>query len=315
MPVGRPSPDDDGTIVPASRNYRGRTMGELTVWNCPACGKKNEGRPLQVGCAHCGAGDPVKSRAGTATGPERRAAEPVQRTTARRAATVPPGPPSVEAPGEIRPAKAMAAATGTRILRMVEYLIKPGHNIDEVLRRSLVGRMDLAWGTLTGTIVDSIDQNQEDRLRLAKLQPGVWIANQRAGELAQATAPDTPMPPEVLDTFDEFDRKMRQRLGAHNALQEPLMADDSTPQDLIVPDTGPPYTQEQFNIAQMIYHLGAAKLCYTLALALQNVAQELEGNSEPDKFLSGEECLQFAEAFMQQVPPDWQGDKEEGADG
>jgi len=65
------------------------------------------------------------------------------------------------------------------------------------------------------------------------------------------------------------------------------------------------------NVAEGVWQLGGPKLCYTLALALSTIAEELAGNSEPEKFLSSEECVALAQALMHLVPPEWEGDREE----
>ena len=55
MPIdlehGRHGKGNHGTIAGEDRI--------LHPWNCPACGKKNEGRRPEQGCGHCGAGDPT----------------------------------------------------------------------------------------------------------------------------------------------------------------------------------------------------------------------------------------------------------------
>ena len=78
------------------------------------------------------------------------------------------------------------------------------------------------------------------------------------------------------------------------------------------PDTGPAFTKEQHHIAVALANRREGmKLCYTLALALQGIAEELAANMEPEKFLTRDEALQLANALMQEIPAEWQGDAAE----
>jgi len=199
---------------------------------------------------------------------------------------MPPSPP--------RPVEAL------RILRLIEYLIKPGENADTTLRRSLVGRMDMSWGTLTGTIVDTLDDRQEDLLRLARRQPGVWVSNSAAME--QADQQDrhshgpvyvpTQLPGPAVVKFNPFADAARER--------------ERKPVNM--PPTGPEYTQADAAFAEMIVREYGLKLTHTFALALSQIAPELEANMEPEKFITSEECLRLANALMQLIPADWAGD-------
>lgn len=187
---------------------------------------------------------------------------------------------------------------GTRILRLLEYVIHPGEDATEVLRRSLVGQMRFPWGTITGTIVDSSDPRQEDLLRLARMQPGVWMGNPGVNEhplleCLQATQrlPEIPF----LTGLS--------RVGAAPAITDVARTPMTTP------DVGPPFTIEDANTAQLLLKLGGPRLCYTLALGLQAVLPELA--SEPERFLTEEEALRLASALMACLPKDWQGDAPE----
>lgn len=295
MPLGRPT--DDGEIVHGSRKYRGReSLGVQGVWQCPACGRKVEGRAIEQGCPHCGAGDPAKSTAGQAeqvTGGRTDRQAPPSRTVVL-AATGEGGEPARRPP--------VAPAQPLRVLRLIEYLIHPGQNADVVLRRSLVGTMHMAWGQLTGTIVDSCDVSQEDRLRLAKLQPGVWLANDSA--MQEADNPLLQLHPDgvVRPVFARHTSRYTGPKGPEFSIRK-----EPAPHMAAPPDTGPHYTDYQHNIALAIVEMGGYQLANTLALALSSIAQELEGNSEPEKFLSSEECLQVANALIQQIPSTWTG--------
>ena len=55
------------------------------------------------------------------------------------------------------------------------------------------------------------------------------------------------------------------------------------------------------------YRLFGARVTHTVAVALSALMPELTANSEPEKFLTMEECVQWAHALLAQVPADWQG--------
>lgn len=257
-----------------SRFGRHGTLGDPVIWNCPACGKLNEGRRAELGCGHCGSGDPTQSTAG----------KPADwRLVEERA----PGPPVLTRPRSTIPAVGPAADPQTRIYRLIEYVIRDAEDIRAVLRRSLVGTIDMGWGTITGTIVDSVDMAQEDRLRMARMQPGIWLANRDAMDRS-----DPPMTSPVTPRRLRMDRE-----------------DQMTPTPLPPVDLGPPVLPAYKALAQSFCALIGYRGIHTLALALSNVAQELEGNGESHKFLQPDECLQLANALMQEIPEDWDGDR------
>jgi len=295
-PVGKP--DADGDIVRGSRHYHGRTLGPTTVWDCPACGMKNEGRTPEQGCAHCGAGDPTKSKAGV----EPTAAAPVGRelTTPRTAST--PVTRTVGIPDAPRPS---VEPQLIRVLRLIEYLIKPGENADITLRRSLVGRMDMSWGTLTGTIVDSLDDRQEDLLRLARRQPGVWVSNTTAME--QADQQDKGHGGMVPGSAHLIPSQYAQ-VGTVKFNPFAAAAHERERKSMDMPQTGPAFTADDAAIAKNIVRLWGLKLAHTFALALSQIAPELEANMEPEKFITSAECLRLANALMQLIPTEWAGD-------
>lgn len=290
MPIGKPG--EDGDIIAASRHYGGKPapLGLATIWDCPACGKKNEGRLPEVGCGHCGAGDPLKSRGGLPQVKGKAAATPPRRT--RLPEPEPPSDVRPATPQELHQIKAAMPPTTKRVLRLIEYLVKPGHNANDTLRRSLVGTMDLAWGSITATIVDSIDTNQEDRLRLAHQQPGVWISNPTVTEQQEAQARTADLQGIGTPTPDWVKREVQR-------MTPPAPPDP--------PDTGPAFSHEQVMTAGILLARGGYRLCYTLALALQGISHEVD--MDPERFLSGEECLQLANALLAQIPPEWQADQ------
>lgn len=270
------------------------SLGPVGEWDCPACGVKNSGRKPELGCAHCGSGDPTKGKAGQQKGGKgREATEPneVNRAPAdlrMRPALAAMGHRQVEQDRQTQP---------LRILRLIEYLITPGENVDLTLRRSLVGRMDFSWGTLTGTIVDSCDDRQEDLLQLARRQPGVWLANElmmrEQDQGGRVRLPPGGRAPENPPGRGESG--VAPRPG-------PLRQEREMPEP---PDLGPRVPREDERLAAEITKLGGYVLAYTLALALQTISEELADNMEPLKFLTQSEALALANALMQQIPQDW----------
>ena len=75
-----------------------------------------------------------------------------------------------------------------------------------------------------------------------------------------------------------------------------------------MPQTGPAFTGEDAEMARGIARAYGLKFAHTLALALSQIAPELEANMEPEKFITSEECLRLASALMQLIPADWAGD-------
>lgn len=311
MPVGKPT--DDGEIILGSRHgtHKGG-LGTLLAWDCPACGTKNEGRRPELGCQHCGSGDPTKSTAGgvqdipAARHGERRPVElarDVVRPTPERA----------------RPEGWDLGAPPTVIYRLIEYVMSDAPGGQEALRRSLIGTMTLPWGRITGTIVDSLDSRQEDLLRMARMQPGVWVGN--ATVLNPTGASD-----EDHEAFYAAHRERLKQRQLQRALSpdpdplvnqavEELVALRRKPMD--APDTGPAFSDEELNLAQALLHLvesnraGAGlPFIHTLALALSNVAMELEGNMEPLKFMESAACSRLANALMSLIPSDWDPQEE-----
>lgn len=303
MPVGKPTPDGD--IVMGSRHYGGvQRLGSPTAeWDCPACGLKNTGRKPEAGCVHCGAGDPTKSTAGKpqSVGDKSLAADERGRVRVvhHPEAAHPDdrfhgGHPS---PGTWEAAAPRKSAP-LRVLRLIEYLIQPGRDADQVLRNSLVGRMDLAWGTITATIVDSCDTRQEDLLGLAHRQPGVWLAN-----------------PEAMQAKNtQQSRRSDARPAPNWGIQAEAAARFPLPQEMIsmtvppMPALGPRPSESDAKMADWIVTTLGMKVAYTLALALSTIAEELAGNMEPERFLTTQEALGLANALMQRIPDAWKGD-------
>lgn len=298
MPVGRYN--DDGEKVGTPRKYGGKPdpLGAPVIWNCPACGGQNEGRRPEQGCGLCGSGDPTLGKAGTV---EVRTEGPTGRQAAPPHTVL---PAAMRSGGKPAPRSSLEQSQpAEKVYRLLEYVIRPGQNADEVLRRSLVGTLRFPWGTLTGTVVDGIDGRQEDLLSLARRMPGVWLGNQEAMQMKQDKKfTYSPIP------SGTYLRNAEIPLGDKSEVRVPPT---SPP-----PDTGPAFTTADQDLALGILQLGdrgyvgGLKLCYTLALALQSIAEELAANQEPEKFLTYDEALALANALMQQIPEDWQPEAE-----
>ena len=81
----------------------------------------------------------------------------------------------------------------------------------------------------------------------------------------------------------------------------------------VVQEQQPP-TADEHNMALLILGAGDYRLCYTVALALQIFAEQVEhGSMEREKQYSSEECLRLAQALMDLIPADWDPQPEEEA--
>lgn len=300
MPIGKPTPEGD--IVPGSRFSQQAGRLQVSAWNCPACGVKNEGRKPELGCAHCGSGDQGKSAGGSPVGPSKESRATVPATASSSWERVRPPQPANGGP---QPTESIQSRVGApaKIYRLIEYLVADPALVQDVLRRSLVGTLHFPWGQLTGTIVDTLDLTQEDRLRMARMQPGVWLGNPPTG-----TGPAIQRIPRTLMTnidavvINEFQRAAAAREAA---AMEP-------------PDTGPAFSEATRRFAQALYDLAESieagsglRFIHTLALALSGVAQELQGNMEPEKFMPSEAALALANALLHLIPADWTGETDE----
>jgi hypothetical protein len=189
------------------------------------------------------------------------------------------------------------------VLRLIEYLIAPDANADDVLRNSLVGRMNFAWGQLTATIVDSADLRQEDLLGMARRQPGVWLANPNATVLQSALAMGK-VNTSLLSRQDEA------RITADLAeVRQTRMGSPLPPAPIpsteITPTTGYPYAAGDALLARQIVEIGGYLLAHTLSLALSSIAPELEENSDSGKFMDRDAALRLAQALMDEIPDAW----------
>lgn len=285
--------------VDHSHSRLGRTaahgsLGDPTVWDCPACGAQNTGRRPEQGCGSCGSGDPLQSQAGLplveqGTGGINPGGG-IPSTYGRKLPSVGPAEETLHSRSPLVP------TAPQRIYRLIEYAFNPGAQYDDMLRRSLVGRIEMPWGTLTATIVDTVDSQQEDRLKMARMQPGVWLAEPEA--MHKAAHPLQTM------SYEEGARRALEYFETeHQKRTRPLRQETVMPLETQVPNA-----DEIRASARTFYLSFGARLTHTVAFALSSIASALTENSEPEKFLTGTECLQWAEALLLQVPLDWQGD-------
>jgi hypothetical protein len=194
------------------------------------------------------------------------------------------------------------------VIRLIEYQLHPGQDLGMVLRNSLVGTLEMAWGSLTGCIVDTLDPQQEDRLRVAKLQPGVWLANPEAMGRTREDPLRVPQPWMQLQTphvgrsaFQESNLTPRTL-----AVRVAPVADwpvDEIKEPVMMPRQPTDLAAQQ--IAQI--EVDGPILAYTLALALQAFAPTLDDEEFDGRTLclSASECLDLARALLAQVPLAW----------
>lgn len=279
-------------------------LGIASIWKCPACGKQNEGRTPEMGCAHCGSGDPGKSQAGSTQELSKglMAARAGEQSLPHGQPPSPSSSPMMHPPGARGSASAGSSSTApTRILRLIEYLIPPGVDASEVLQRSLVGSLDLTQCRITGTLVDDVSARQEDLLTMARRQPGVWLANPTAMQALQKRMKS--------DAREVLYGHPLVRQGSDPGLQQHRMAvEKERLMEPEIPDTGPAFSETEASLAHAVAQSFGLRWANTMALALSSIAPELAGNSEPEKFLSDQECLAFAQALLAQIPEGWVGD-------
>lgn len=58
-------------LMAGDRVYKGKGLGEITIWKCPSCATENTG-DLAKGCVHCGAGSAQARHIGVPPPPTRR---------------------------------------------------------------------------------------------------------------------------------------------------------------------------------------------------------------------------------------------------
>jgi hypothetical protein len=197
------------------------------------------------------------------------------------AATRPEGEPALRASVELSP---------TKIYRLLEYDIRSMPGAVETLQRSLVGSLDLGWGTLTATIVDSVDGRQTDLLSLAKRQPGVWLAN----KLAMGAGARSEITAERRDRPELRDRKPNPFV---QAAQEREMAEQRGPV--------PPSPHDR-DVARVITTVSGYQGAYTIAQALSMYAEQVaQGSLEREKHWDEARCLGVAQALLDLIPADW----------
>lgn len=202
---------------------------------------------------------------------------------------------------DVHPSNVLTApvTAETRVYRLIEYVFTSPRQMEATLRRSLVGSIQMGDARITATIVDTIDAQQQDRLQLARRQPGVWLAKpdlmEEGGPRVRTDQGSSTLPASTTHYSPAF-------------IAAPP-AGVVRGHEMVTPNVGPSYSRETQQLAEQIIGLGGYRLAHTLALALSSITQELDANAEPEKFLSGEEALQLATALMQLIPSDWKGDQ------
>jgi hypothetical protein len=205
-----------------------------------------------------------------------------------------------------------------RVIRVIEYLVNPGSEraFRDVLRRSLVGTEDFEWGSITAAVVDSVDSRQEDLLRLAKLQPGVWLGGPKIdgpgmAEVFERMLQRPPKPGAGVVPPPGMDVRPLSVQGAERVqeLADRTVEELPPPAAEEPPDVGRTPPAEMIGIAREWAQEFGYRFIHTISLALSAIAEELRANSEPNKFLTAEQCLDFAQALMNEIPDEWDGDE------
>jgi hypothetical protein len=189
------------------------------------------------------------------------------------------------------------------VTRIVQYACLPGYEtqLEEILLKSLVGKVQLEWGTMTAAVVDDLSPRQQDILGLLGRQPGVWEARkirpldgnqpgpsplQRAIDDAKAGRPRVSVPPTPARETPAWFREE----------VEAAMT------DRIVPDTGPTFSVLDQQLAKALVSLCGLQVAYTIAVALQS----MEGVTDDDpKLLKSQECYALANAIIQLIPDEY----------
>lgn len=292
-------------------------LGQPTLWNCPGCGKKVEGVRVEMGCPHCGAGKPQEAPPATPPRPP----DTIRNPTDIARAIPPKAQPPVRPP-LMQPSVSATAATPSRrkgpdegeraveplrVLRLIEYLIADDANLGVVLRNSLVGTINMGWGSITATIVDDATDRQEDLLRLAKRQPGVWLANPEAMEAraARQALDARPGPPAALVAQLREHARSRAR---EIALPVQDVAADAADHYAKLGATraagGDMDPDEIARLVQALTELLDDRTLYTVALALTSFAPALADTDEPDRVLAMADCEALGAALLARVPDD-----------
>lgn len=281
-------------VVPGSRFSRHRLEGvpQQFAWACPNCGTEQTGK-IEAGCTNCGSGKPGEA---PATGEQERAVG--------RAAT----PPSTEVQPVTRSGGTPEHAPVERskvhkVYRLIEYVFATPEAVQETLRRSLIGTVSMPNVTITGCIVDDLSMQQEDRLRMARMQPGVWMG---------ASNPEMILDPSRLQ-LGGFDSRQAGRAPENLAgSEERRVAPSPGTIDLIKQDMAKAVDTIERKAAwgsmtdtdPIKGHLGALpdKILRSLGLALLVAIAQFPEQEDPE-WLSQQEAGDLAEWIQGQVPP------------
>lgn len=182
------------------RHYKGRGLGTLQAWKCPACGIEQGGR-FEAGCISCGAGKPGRVLPKQPGGP---------------AVVTPPARPPA-------PRSALSEQLATRKGAAVDY-----DEIERRMVRALEGRLgggytDQERATLYNALECYIALWDE-----GTIEPATGLTLDATRQLAQKVAPDTGLDYERTETDGNTDTT-----APANAAPEGLgeYADDEHPDD------------------------------------------------------------------------------------
>jgi hypothetical protein len=175
------------------------------------------------------------------------------------------------------------------VTRIIQYVAKPGKDAALVLtlRQALVGRYEFDWGTITGTIVDTVHPRQEDLLGMANRQPGVWMGGPR--DVGRSSYQETTMaePPKTAPPTP------------------PLEVPPPAP-GMTVPDQGPAFDDTDAALATGLITMGGYEFAYTIAMSLQSFVSAIEAETmERPRYLTPDRCLRIASAILHYIPDDW----------
>lgn len=300
MPVGR-HPDRVGIPMRQPGGAIGRGLGDPGPWTCVSCGEKDITTRIEDGCPACGAGKPQPTPAKVEP------TVPLVETPRRREPPVVPH----------RSLQVPSAEPGIqKIYRLIEYSVRDLPEGMAVLQRSLVGTLEMSWGTMTAIIVDDVSVRQQDLLTVAKRQPGIWVGGsgraigllpvgrELGGFESRRALADRPRTPLVVG-----------KVGSLPSSANPFA--EAAKEREMAEQTGPvPPTTEDRNLATMLIPAVGYRGAYTIAQALSMYGEQVAtGSLEPEKHYTTEECYRLAQALLDLIPADWNPEPVEGEGG
>jgi hypothetical protein len=205
------------------------------------------------------------------------------------------------------------------VTRIIQYVAKAGHEtaLEETLKRSLVGKVDLGWGSITAAVVDDLSSRQEDILGILRRQPGVWLSGFRISDTEvrrgeQALREDREPGP----TYEQVSARVLQEFEQEHqrSMAEPPKTAPPTPPlevpppapGMTVPDQGPAFDDTDAALATGLITMGGYEFAYTIAMSLQSFVSAIEAETmERPRYLAPDRCLRIASAILHYIPDDW----------